>query len=212
MKCQIQHESCGRLRVHLACTHMTLHEADVLEYYIKNTDGVEAVQIFDRTCDAVVSYRENRSGVLAALAAFSFQKAEAMDLVPAHTPRQLNREFEDKLAMTVMRRAFSNLFLPLSVRAVISMIRSVKYLYEGLKALWHGKLSVAVLDATAVTVSMIRGDFILVAFVVFLVVKSFNTAKKKLEKPAEPEPEPEEPEPTKEELLLTEIRDLLKEK
>ena len=44
MKCQIQHESCGRLRVHLACTHMTLHEADVLEYYIKNTNGVEAVQ------------------------------------------------------------------------------------------------------------------------------------------------------------------------
>ena len=168
MKCQIQHESCGRLRVHLACTHMTLHEADVLEYYIKNTNGVEAVQIFDRTCDAVVSYRENRSGVLAALAAFSFQKAEAMDLVPAHTPRQLNREFEDKLAMTVMRRAFSNLFLPLSVRAVISMIRSVKYIYEGLKALWHGKLSVAVLDATAVTVSMIRGDFNTAGSVMFM--------------------------------------------
>lgn len=55
-------------------------------------------------------------------------------------------------------------------------------------------------------------DFILVAFVVFLVVKAFNTAKKKLEKPAEePAPEPEkEPEPSKEELLLTEIRDLLK--
>ncbi len=57
-------------------------------------------------------------------------------------------------------------------------------------------------------------DFILVAFVVFLVVKTFNTAKKKLEKPApEAEPEPEEePEPTAEELLLTEIRDLLKQK
>ena len=51
-------------------------------------------------------------------------------------------------------------------------------------------------------------DFILVAFVVFLVVKAFNAAKQKLEKPAEPE----EPEPTKEELLLTEIRDLLKTK
>ena len=53
-------------------------------------------------------------------------------------------------------------------------------------------------------------DFILVAFVVFLVVKAFNTAKQKLEKPTEPETPPEEPEPTKEELLLTEIRDLLK--
>ena len=55
-------------------------------------------------------------------------------------------------------------------------------------------------------------DFILVAFVVFLVVKAFNSANAKLEQPAEPEPEPEDPEPTKEELLLTEIRDLLKEK
>ena len=53
-------------------------------------------------------------------------------------------------------------------------------------------------------------DFILVAFVIFLVVKAFNAAKQKLEKPAEPEPE--EPEPSKEELLLTEIRDLLKTK
>mgnify|MGYP000654089044 CR=1 FL=1 len=50
-----------------------------------------------------------------------------------------------------------------------------------------------------------------IAFVVFLVVKAMNTAKAKLEKPAEPEPE-KAPEPTKEELLLTEIRDLLKNK
>ena len=54
-------------------------------------------------------------------------------------------------------------------------------------------------------------DFLLIAFVVFLVVKAMNTAKAKLEKPAEPEPE-KAPEPTKEELLLTEIRDLLKNK
>ena len=54
-------------------------------------------------------------------------------------------------------------------------------------------------------------DFLLIAFVVFLVVKAMNMAKAKLEKPAEPEPE-KEPEPTKEELLLTEIRDLLKTK
>lgn len=53
-------------------------------------------------------------------------------------------------------------------------------------------------------------DFLLVALIVFSIVKAFNTAKKKLEKPAEPETPPEEPEPTKEELLLTEIRDLLK--
>ena len=61
-------------------------------------------------------------------------------------------------------------------------------------------------------------DFIVIAFVLFLVIKSFNKmralaeAKKKAEE-AEPEPEPEaEPEPSAEEKLLTEIRDLLKNK
>ena len=44
-----------------------------------------------------------------------------------------------------------------------------------------------------------------------LFLQAMNTAKAKLEKPAEPEPE-KAPEPTKEELLLTEIRDLLKNK
>ena len=168
MKCLILHESRGRLRVHLACSHMTLHEADVLEYYLKNIAGVESVKVMDRTCDATIAYRSGRKDVLAALAAFSFAKAEAMDLVPSHTPRALNREYEDKLAMTVMRRACSKLFLPLPVRAAISIVRSVKYIREGLRALWHGKLSVAVLDATAVTVSMIRGDFNTAGSVMFM--------------------------------------------
>ena len=138
---------------------MTLRQADVLEYYLKHATGAETVQVFDRTCDAEIVYPCARETVIRALAAFSFQKAETMDHVPAHTPRERNREFENKLAMTVLRRAFSKLFLPLSVRAVIAMVRSVKYIKEGLSALLHGKLPVAVLDATAVTVSMVRGDF-----------------------------------------------------
>ena len=168
MKCQILHESRGRLRVHLSCSRMTLRQADVLEYYLKHATGTETVQVFDRTCDAVIVYPCARETVIRALAAFSFQKAETMDLVPAHTPRELNREFEDKLAMTVLRRAFSKLFLPLSVRAVIAMVRSVKYIKEGLSALLHGKLSVAVLDATAVTVSMVRGDSDTASSVMFM--------------------------------------------
>ena len=54
-------------------------------------------------------------------------------------------------------------------------------------------------------------DFILVAAVVFAIVKAANTARAKLEKKKEEEPAAP-PEPTKEELLLTEIRDLLKDR
>ena len=168
MKCTILHESAGRLRVHMQCARMTLHQADVLEYYLRNVPGVTEVKVYDRTQDAVVLYSAQRGAVIAALAAFSFPKAEAMDLVPEHTSRALNREFEDKLAMTVMRRCISKLFLPVPITTALSILRSVKYIKEGLKALWHGKLSVAVLDATAVTVSIARGDFSTAGSVMFM--------------------------------------------
>lgn len=51
-------------------------------------------------------------------------------------------------------------------------------------------------------------DFIIVAFVVFMMIKAMNAAKRKEE--AKPAAAPAPPAPTKEEILLTEIRDLLK--
>ena len=79
----------------------------------------------------------------------------------------------------------------------------------------------AVLDETGaeITKAVVMGigtfistiiDFVLIALIVFAIVKMMNKLNKKKEETA-PEPEPEViPEPTKEELLLTEIRDLLK--
>ena len=168
MKCSILHESAGRLRVRLHCPAMTLRQADVLEYYLRAVDGVTEVKVYDRTRDAVVCFACGRGDVIASLAAFSFPRAEAMDLVPEHTSRALNREFEDKLTMTVARRIISRLFLPAPVTTALAVIRSVKYIREGLSALWHGRLSVAVLDATAVTVSMARGDFATAGSVMFM--------------------------------------------
>ena len=58
-------------------------------------------------------------------------------------------------------------------------------------------------------------NFIIIAFIVFCIIKAFNKAKELAEKKKEAEEEaaaPADPEPTKEELLLMEIRDLLKEK
>ena len=168
MKCTILHETRGRMRVRLCCRHMTLEQADVLEYYLRAVDGVQSVKVYDRTRDAVVLYDAERGSIIRALGAFSFAKAEAMELVPEHTSRALNREFEDKLAVAVMRRCISRLFLPVPVTTAISLFRSVKYIKEGCQALLQGRLSVAVLDAAAVTVSMARGDFATAGSVMFM--------------------------------------------
>lgn len=90
MKCTILHQSPGRMRVHLACRRMSLREADILEYYLKNVPGVTAVKVFDRTQDAIVVYAADRKTLIQALARFSFAKAEKCNLVPEHTSRALN--------------------------------------------------------------------------------------------------------------------------
>lgn len=147
---------------------MTLRQADVLEYYIRNIDGITDVKVYDRTADTVIFYCGSNKRIIEALAAFSFEAAESAGLVPDHTSRVLNREFEDKLVMKVLLRFASKSFLPAPIRAGMAIIRSVRYISEGLKSLLNGKLSVSVLDATAVTVSLVRGDFSTASSVMFM--------------------------------------------
>ena len=168
MKCKILHTSAGRIRVHLCVNGMTLRQADVLEYYIRNIDGITDVKVYVRTADTVIFFRGSNKRIIEALAAFSFESAENEGLVPDHTSRVLNREFEDKLVMKVLLRFASKSFLPAPIRAGMAIIRSVRYISAGLKSLLNGKLSVSVLDATAVTVSLVRGDFSTASSVMFM--------------------------------------------
>ena len=166
MKCKILHESNGRMRLHAEQTRMTLRQADILEAYLRQVPGVTEVKIYDRTCDAVVLYRGARTDLIRALAAFSYAASEA--LAPEHSSRALGREYEDKLVLAVCRHYFKKLFLPMPLRTAITLFRSVHYLRAGLSCLLHGKIQVPVLDATAIGVSMLRGDFATAGSIMFL--------------------------------------------
>lgn len=168
MKCKILHESRGRIRVHLMCNRMTLHDADILEYYMRNIDGVTSVKVYDRTQDAIIIYKTERKNIIRALSKFSFKAKEAIELVPEHTSRQLHRDFEDRLIFTTVSHIATKLFLPVPIRTALTLFRSIKYIRKGLKALLSRKLSVSVLDATAVSVSIIRGDFSTASSVMFM--------------------------------------------
>ena len=168
MKCSILHQSAGRMRVHLHGGRMTLDRADVLEYYLLNTPGITSVKVYDRTSDAIIRYTCPQSQVIHALSRFHYDDPTAIALVPDHTGRALNRENEDKLVMRVVRRCASKLFLPMPIRSVITVVKSIKYIHEGLRTLMRGKLEVPVLDATAITVSLLRGDFATASSVMFL--------------------------------------------
>lgn len=168
MKCKILHETRGRLRIHAMQKSMTLDEADILEYYLRNVDGVTDVKVFDRTCDAIIRYTCPRAKVIDALARFSFTDEKSIALVPEHTGRALNRRYEEKLVASVAWRLIGSLFLPTPIRTVLTVMRGIGYIREGIKTLSKGKIEVSVLDATAIAVSLVRRDFSTASSVMFL--------------------------------------------
>ena len=168
MKCTVLHESKGRIRVHICRSRMTLRQADIAEYSLAALSGVRDVKVFDRTCDIIISYECPRGTVIKALSELSLDDERTAELVPEHTGRELNREYEEKLVSAVTHRLLHKLLLPAPIRRIISFIRAVKYIAKGIKCLLHGKIEVAVLDATAIGVSLLRGDYNTAGSVMFL--------------------------------------------
>ena len=158
MRCSILHESKGRIRVHVMRPFMSMHQADILEYYLRAKPFVKTVKVFDRTGDAVICYKGKRQSVIKALARFSYEDKTAIALVPEHTGRELDREFEDKLIKAVAMRYVRNLLLPAPLQFAMSIFYALRYVREALKCILKGRLEVSVLDATAITVSLIRGE------------------------------------------------------
>ena len=62
----------------------------------------------------------------------------------------------------------NKLFLPMPVRTVITGVKSIKYIYQGIHTLLQRRIEVPVLDATAIGVSMFRGDISTAGSVMFL--------------------------------------------
>lgn len=168
MECKILHESKGRIRVSLLGRSMSLADADTLEYYMRDTCGVTDIKVHDRTCCAIIHYVGHKESIIEALAGFSYNDSRALELVPEHTGRQLNRKFEDRLAITIVKRVLVNLFPPNPVRKIITLYKAAGFIWEGIKTLFRGKMEVSVLDATAISAALIRGDFKTASSIMFL--------------------------------------------
>ena len=168
MKCKILHESSGRMRIHMCCGRMSLLQADRAEEYLKNTEGITDAVVYDRTQDVVICYTCKRADVIRLLARFHFSELPDTEQTTSVSKRQLNRDFEDRLVMTVITRYASKLFLPVPVRSFMAVCKSLRYIYTALKSLAKGKLSVDVLDGIAVTVSVVRRNFDTASSVMFM--------------------------------------------
>lgn len=147
---------------------MTIEEADKADAYLKSISGIDDVTVYERTGDLIIYYSFDRSELIEILAHFSFENDEVKNIEIVGTARLVQREYEEKLIMTIALRYFRKIFYPLPLRIALAYIKSIKYILKALKSLAKGQLSVSVLDAVAITVSLIRGDFETASSVMFL--------------------------------------------
>ena len=171
MRYTIRHESRNVMRVHLAGTRMSLSEADILEYYLRALPFVQDVKIFERTCDAIVKYNreaDHRERLIDALCDFSYRDEYALSLVPEDSGRAMNRYYQEKLFWKVVLHGARMLFLPAPLRAAWTAVKSLRYVVTGVTCLLRRGLEVPVLDATAISASVLRSDFGTASSVMFL--------------------------------------------
>lgn len=168
MKFEIKHEIPGRIRIHVIQGRMSVTQADTLLYYLKSLESVTQATVYERTADACICFSGDRASVIQALRRFRYESVEVPEAVLTNSGRALNNEYKDKIASQIAWHYARKLFLPYPLRAAWTIWKSLHYLKAGLYSLAHRKLEVAVLDATAIGVSILRGDTTTAGSVMFL--------------------------------------------
>ena len=168
MKFVIKHEIKGRIRIHILQSRMTFEQADTLEYYLSNNKLVTSVKVRERLQDATISYIGSREDIIKLLTSFNYNNVEVPDVYLQNSGRELNREYWDKLVNKVFLYGANKIFLPNPIRECITLTKSVKYLWNGVRTLASRKIEVPVLDATAIGVSVARNNMNTAGSIMFL--------------------------------------------
>ena len=168
MKATIKHESRGRMRLQLRQKNMTLHQADLLEAWLKNQPWIKEAVVHERTACIIMTYTGDREAVLSAFSAFTWAKADSSVALPGHSTRVLNRSFQEKLTGKVLLKGASTLFLPAPLRIARIACHMLPFLRRGLQCLCRRQIKVELLDALSIGISVSRQDFGTAGMVMFL--------------------------------------------
>ena len=168
MKFIIKHETKGRMRIHAVQNRMSYAQADTLLYFLHSRKEVTFAKVYDRTCDAVISYVGDRQTIIELLRGFHYEDVEVPEGLIENSGRELNNTYQEKLIGKIVFHYARRWILPYPIRICLTSIQSVKYLWKGLTTLAAGRIEVPVLDATAIGVSVLRSDFNTAGSIMFM--------------------------------------------
>ena len=168
MNAVIKHDIPGRMRIHFKKPRFSFREADTLLYYLESFECIDKATVYERTADAVIRYSGSRDEIIKIIREYSPDKTEVPESFFESSAREMNAKYYEDIVMSIVWHYGKKLFLPEPARTALTCIKSLRYIWRGLKTISEKKLKVELLDAVAISASALVKDFSTAASVMFL--------------------------------------------
>lgn len=170
----IAHQLKNRIRFERKAGSISVEQADKIEYLLERIQGVLRTKIYERTGSIIVFFEpEARREVVELVKGLDLQQLPVPEDVIFTSARKMNAEYVERLQTLVLgyvvKKAAFYYLVPLPVRFLHTLYKAGRFFVKGLRSLFvKRKLEVSVLDAVAIAVSIIRGDYATASSVMFL--------------------------------------------
>lgn len=131
-----------------------------LKYKIEELEGVKSCKISPLANSIIVNYEEKYLPKIARyILDFDLSDLDYFEIDDADFVPQNEREVFHILRDAMYRRIFFTKIMPMPLRPIGVIIKSIPYIKAGLRSLKNRRLDVSLLDATAIGVSILDGEF-----------------------------------------------------
>lgn len=169
MKYYIVSDIPGRMRIRYGRDVFSCELENSVQEYFAALPYVEKVKANYLTGSVLIFFSNDmRDKLLIAAKKICFASLVPIEAEDEPETRLIDTSFKNKLLSLVGWKLVRNLLLPSFIQKMITIFRSIRFLQKGWASLSRGKISVEVLDAAAVGVSMLQNNFGTAASIMFL--------------------------------------------
>lgn len=170
MKFKIVRDLGGRLRLRMGQYVFTKEQGQGLTSLLFGISDVKEVETCSGNGSILVVYQGEvaRNRVLSLVSGLKLSEIPQEIPEPETVAYQQKQEFGEKLFCLIGRHYLSKWFLPVVLRPIYGWWRGYRYIKEGVSALLSGKMTVEVLDGTAIGISLWRKDYSTASSTMFL--------------------------------------------
>ena len=159
MRASIKARTLGRSRF-LFEDYLKESNVNKLKYKIEKLKGVKTCEISPISKSIIVNYDEDYIGNIARfILDFDLKSLDNFEIDDADFIPQVDKSIFHILRNAAYKRIIFGKIMPMPLRPFFTILRAYPFVKEGLKSLKNRKMDVALLDASAISVSIVTGQF-----------------------------------------------------